>query len=154
MPAIRSIAVGIDGSSLSEQAFDWAVTLATLASSSLTIVAVIPVHRVYPSQPSSPAEASVEDRRQMNELLGRHEKSARSSGVNTVSTVLLEGGSVDGLLGFLDEQKPDLMVLGARGLSATRRLLLGSVSDGVLHHAACSVLVVRPPPPVDPPSTG
>ena len=139
---------------MSEQAVDWAVSLATLASSSLTIVAVIPVHRIYPSQPSSPAEASVEDRRQMNELLSRHEKSARSSGVNKVSTALLEGGTVDGLLGFLDEQKPDLMVLGARGLSTTRRLLLGSVSDGVLHHATCSVLVVRPQLPVDPPGIG
>jgi len=90
----------------------------------------------------------------MNELLSRHERSAQSAGVNPISTVLLEGGTVDGLLGFLDERRPDLMVLGARGLSPTRRLLLGSVSDGVLHHATCSILIVRSPSPDPPPESG
>lgn len=37
----------------------------------------------------------------------------------------------------------DLVVVGARGLGAFRRMLLGSVSEYVLHHAACPVLVVR-----------
>jgi nucleotide-binding universal stress UspA family protein len=37
----------------------------------------------------------------------------------------------------------DLVVLGARGLGGVRRLLLGSVSEAVLTHAACSVLIVR-----------
>jgi len=37
----------------------------------------------------------------------------------------------------------DLIVLGNRGLGMLKRTLLGSVSDGVLHHAPCSVLIVR-----------
>jgi len=36
-----------------------------------------------------------------------------------------------------------LVVLGARGLGAVRRLLLGSVSEAVLNQAACSALIVR-----------
>lgn len=39
----------------------------------------------------------------------------------------------------------DLVVLGARGLGPIDRLLLGSVSERVLHHAACSVLVMKQP---------
>ena len=43
-----------------------------------------------------------------------------------------------------NELDVDLVVVGARGRSAVRRLLLGSTSDFVATHAPCSVLVVRP----------
>ncbi|MDQ4018299.1 MAG: universal stress protein [Actinomycetota bacterium] len=41
------------------------------------------------------------------------------------------------------EAKADLVVLGARGLSSVKRLVLGSVSTKVLHEAHCDVLVVK-----------
>lgn len=37
----------------------------------------------------------------------------------------------------------DLIVLGARGLGAVKRLLLGNVSERLLRHAACPVLIVH-----------
>ena len=42
------------------------------------------------------------------------------------------------------EWKADLIVVGHRGLSGVKELLLGSVSNYVLHHAPCSVLIVQP----------
>jgi nucleotide-binding universal stress UspA family protein len=39
----------------------------------------------------------------------------------------------------------DLVVVGSRGLGAVRRLLLGSVSEKVLQHAPCSVMIVKDP---------
>lgn len=47
------------------------------------------------------------------------------------------------LVGKADEWKPDLIVVGSHGRSAAERLLLGSVSQGVLTYARCSVRVAR-----------
>jgi nucleotide-binding universal stress UspA family protein len=51
------------------------------------------------------------------------------------------GHPVETLVHFAEDQQADLIVLGSRGLGGFKRLLLGSVSDGVLHHAHCSVLI-------------
>jgi nucleotide-binding universal stress UspA family protein len=53
------------------------------------------------------------------------------------------GQPVDVILSVADEEKADVIVLGSRGLGGFQRLMLGSVSDGVLHHALCPVLIVR-----------
>lgn len=53
------------------------------------------------------------------------------------------GHPVDRIVSVAQEEKVDLIVLGSRGLGGFDRLLLGSVSEGVLHHAHCPVLIVR-----------
>ena len=42
-----------------------------------------------------------------------------------------------------EESGADLIVVGTRGLNAAKRLVLGSVSTNVVHHAPCDVLVVH-----------
>ena len=42
-----------------------------------------------------------------------------------------------------EESDADLIIIGTRGLSVAKRMLLGSVSTNVVHHAPCDVLVVR-----------
>jgi nucleotide-binding universal stress UspA family protein len=53
------------------------------------------------------------------------------------------GHPVDKIVSVAEEEQADLIVIGSRGLGGFQRFLLGSVSDGVLHHAHCPVLVVR-----------
>lgn len=53
------------------------------------------------------------------------------------------GHPVDRIISTAFDEKVDLIVLGSRGLGGFERLLLGSVSTGVLHHAHCPVLTVR-----------
>lgn len=53
------------------------------------------------------------------------------------------GHPVEAIADYSRKQRVDLVVLGHRGLSPFQRMLLGSVSDGVLKHAPCAVLVVR-----------
>lgn len=53
------------------------------------------------------------------------------------------GHAADKIVEVAEQRKTDLIVLGSRGLGTFTRLVLGSVSDGVLHHAHCPVLIVR-----------
>lgn len=60
-----------------------------------------------------------------------------------IKTELLFGSPESRIVELAEEIKPDLVVVGSHDYSAWERLLIGSVSDAVVHHAPCSVLVVR-----------
>ncbi len=63
-----------------------------------------------------------------------------------VSTEVLFGSPDSRIVETAETWNADLIVVGSHGYSRWERLLLGSVSDSVVHHAPCSVLVVRLPP--------
>ena len=48
-----------------------------------------------------------------------------------------------GILGFAEDNNVDLIVIGTRGTSGFKRLLLGSVASHVVTYAHCPVLVVK-----------
>lgn len=60
-----------------------------------------------------------------------------------VEAALKEGNVVQEIVKMANEEKYDLIVLGSRGRSKIRELLMGSVSDGVAKHALCPVLIVK-----------
>jgi nucleotide-binding universal stress UspA family protein len=60
-----------------------------------------------------------------------------------VSTALRDGHAADEILNEAAEWRPDVIVVGARGLGMFSRALLGSVSDRIVKHAQCSVLVTH-----------
>lgn len=60
-----------------------------------------------------------------------------------VSARLETGRPAEMILSVAEEEKADLIVLGARGLSPVKELLLGSVSHRVLAHASCPALIVN-----------
>ncbi len=142
---LRSLAVAIDGSEGGQRALEQAVDIAKASGIPLSIVAVVPKRETYGMDPQQRYVVRPEERRFLTEVLSRAEAHARATGVVSVRTELLEGPVVDQLLSFFEDRHPDLIVLGARGISATRRLFLGSVSEAILHHAHGSVLIVRPP---------
>jgi len=57
--------------------------------------------------------------------------------------IVVEGYPAEEILKAIDRESIDLVVVGARRLGAIQRLLLGSVSEKVLSHAPCSVLIAR-----------
>jgi nucleotide-binding universal stress UspA family protein len=53
------------------------------------------------------------------------------------------GGARDEIVTVAEQENADFIVLGSRGMGAVQRMLLGSVSSYVTHHAPCSVIVVH-----------
>ena len=62
-----------------------------------------------------------------------------------ISSEVLFGSPESRIVETAEAIHPDIIVLGSHGYSRWERLLLGSVSDSVVHHAPCSVLIVRTP---------
>lgn len=58
-------------------------------------------------------------------------------------TVRENGHAVESIIAVAAAEEVDLIVMGSRGLSGWKSLLLGSISHGVLYHASCSVLIAR-----------
>ena len=62
-----------------------------------------------------------------------------------IASEVLFGSPESRIVETAEAIRPDMIVLGSHGYSRWERLLLGSVSDSVVHHAPCSVLIVRTP---------
>ncbi len=66
-----------------------------------------------------------------------------SGGGAVAQTYLATGRPDDEIIELAEEIGAGMVVIGSRGIEGIRRALLGSVSESVLHHAHCPVLVVR-----------
>jgi len=118
----------------------YSVTVApTIIPEPTTLTPPIPI--MTPAEVSRTIEAT---RRAGLNILAEGEQRVKAEEVE-VETMLKEGHIVQEIINTADEGKFDLIVIGARGISKIRELLLGSVTDGVIHHASCTVLVIKFP---------
>lgn len=76
-------------------------------------------------------------------LLSAQVDSIESTGDLVAEPHLLHGPPIDAILDLCEDLRPGLLVMGSRGLGPVGRIFVGSVSEGVVHHARCPVLVVR-----------
>lgn len=80
---------------------------------------------------------------QARHLLDEQAKHIEEGGGRVAGTYVRRGQAVEQILDLAEELGAGLMVMGSRGLNPLKRLVLGSVSEGVVRHASCPVLVVR-----------
>jgi len=147
------ILVGFDGSPHSRRAVQVASEIAGKFASTLTIAVVRPPSR---GEDMSRLDALVpigEDGRTLVSILEELRARALAHGARLVEPVTLHGEVLDSMLEYISRNPQDLVVVGSRGLTRSRRLLMGSVSAGLVNSAHCPVLVVRPGPP-HPPKPG
>ena len=139
------ILIAVDGSAPSRKAARFALSLAAQTKARATLLTVLPLPEVIPLGPLSgyavlSPPISDAELHKLKERL--KEISAEHPGVETVQAVEM-GAVAETIIDFAGRQKADLIVMGARGLGAAKRFLLGSVSDRVMHHAHCPVTVWR-----------
>jgi nucleotide-binding universal stress UspA family protein len=60
-----------------------------------------------------------------------------------VEAHIVEDHPVAGILKYAEEKKPSLLVIGAKGKSKLLEMVLGSVTETIIHKAPCSVFVIR-----------
>ncbi|MCI4368608.1 MAG: universal stress protein [Thermoplasmata archaeon] len=145
-PLFARLTVTLDGSEFAERALTVAIDLARRYAASLSVLAVAPIVPVYPTatEPWVPTTAGPSEVAFYRKVVDAAVARAKKEGVGPVTGICLEGVVTDEILMELERHPTDLLVMGSRGLSSARRLLLGSVSDAVLHHVKCAVLIVRP----------
>jgi nucleotide-binding universal stress UspA family protein len=68
----------------------------------------------------------------------------KSANIPVMDKIIISASSIVGeIVGFADKEKVDLIILGTRGRTGFKKLLLGSVAEGVVTHSSCPVMVVR-----------
>ena len=145
-----NIVIGVDGS---EQAAEAARFVARLPLAPLTVVRLTGAVQPPPLPATTPRiarglvqEARMQIVKERTAALERAlvEATRPFEGVaKNVEQQMLVGSPTDVLLGAAARPDVGLVVVGARGLGALQRLLLGSVSENVLRHAERPVLIVK-----------
>ena len=131
----------MDGSESSKKAFDKSVFLAQKCNSKLYVVHVV-LDWEYGGDSAATFELIEELRSKGMELLEQCKKQALQSNLQ-VETLLEQGDYAHEIIEVAKRKNCDIIMMGSRGMSPFKELLLGSVSLKVMHHASCPVMVVR-----------
>jgi nucleotide-binding universal stress UspA family protein len=150
------ILLAIDGSSEAELAARTAVDLGQQTNSELHVIHVLDIATtalLYPEAtdpegvelPDPVLEEELEQRAKQGgrKVLDEEVQRARSAGGTVAQSHLMMGAVEREIVHLAEDLGAGLIVMGSRGRRGMRRALMGSVSDSVVRHAHCPVMVVR-----------
>jgi nucleotide-binding universal stress UspA family protein len=140
------ILLATDGSEEAELAALRAVDLADATDSELHVghVGLVPIFvDSYPGTLGFDRKLYEQIEEQSRELLRKESWRVKAAGGTVAGTHLRMGAVPLEIVALAEQLGVDLIVMGSRGLGGVRRALMGSVSDSVVRHAHCPVLVVR-----------
>jgi len=136
-PFPMTILLATDGSKEAELAARMAVGIAKGTASELHVVCVVDVGVAADPRLHSGL------RQRGRELLDDQMRKVREAGITAAREHLIAGRPDREIVAMAEKVGAGLIVMGSRGLGGVRRALMGSVSDSVVRHANCPVLVVR-----------
>ncbi len=141
---MSGIVVGIDGSQNASHALDWAMAEAALRKTQLTAVAVVAVPASAGTGLPAPVlgddERVAATRKSAEAAVEAAAAKLGSAKPESVTVATVPGFPAEALIDAAEDS--DLLVVGARGAGGFASLLLGSVSNQVVHHVSCPVVVV------------
>ncbi len=144
MREIKTILVPTDFSDHSKHATDTAIGLAKTLGASIHLVHVLhyPVQVAAPGQVAIPQDLWTQIRDGAARRLEKTSKSVSSAGI-AVETHLTEGANAQAVVELAKKIKADLIVMGTRGLSGLKHVMLGSVAERTVRLAPCPVMTVK-----------
>lgn len=144
MATIQRILVPVDFSSDSQNALDYAVGLAKSLGATIDLLHCYRVNLavISPYGPTLPPNFEADLREAAGERLHEWSQKASASGVQISEHLQLVFPS-EGIVDLAEELGSDLIVMGTRGLSGFKHVVLGSVAERVVRTASCPVLTVK-----------
>jgi nucleotide-binding universal stress UspA family protein len=150
---IATIIVPVDGSGNAGRAVDYAAMLTKKTGAQLVLLHAFPKSPTeliglmgYPGVPGDVVHLSEEDVERAVEASAKAAFSAAREALGsdvTASDEVVRGAPAQAIMDYAAKQKDALIVMGTRGLSPMKELLLGSISEKVMRHAPCPVTLVR-----------
>jgi nucleotide-binding universal stress UspA family protein len=143
---IRKILVPIDGSECSLDAARYAIKISKDENADLFCIHVIAsVPYGYTSSPSAIDQYFKDIEEKAHSWFDNVRDMAKNESMPELKTeTFMNVKSVIGsIIDYASRKDIDLIVIGTRGRTGLKRFLMGSVANGVVQHAHCSVLLVR-----------
>ena len=141
MSKIETILLATDGSAASEGASGEAIDLAVQVGARLLVVSVLGASS-RPSEASAETAGPADSRDSLTTKAQALVQRAKAAGADATFLVW-DGDPGEAIVAAADSENADLIVVGSHGRSGVSRFLIGSVSDHVVRHAHCPVMVVR-----------
>ena len=139
----NNILVAIDGSYEAEMAFHTAIEVAKRNQATLHVLHVIDT-RAFQDVSSFDSSMVEQVTETAKKTLAEYEKTAQEQGISQVISKIEYGAPKTTIArNYPQDHHIDLIMIGATGLNAVERLLIGSVTEFVTRNAPCDVLVVR-----------
>lgn len=132
----------IDGSDQAKKAFEEAVHFALTQNSELTILTVVADYLRYDFGELN-LRSKYQNSTAYEELLRQYQLFAQQAGVKEVSLKIKQGDPRKEILNVAKEEKSDLIIMGSTGKGMIDRLLIGSVSEFIMNHSSCDVLITK-----------
>ncbi|MGG6460233.1 MAG: universal stress protein [Candidatus Eiseniibacteriota bacterium] len=141
------VAVAVDGSTPSSNAADYAIDLAKKHDAELIvlfIVSLVPSSRFEYANIGRMKEIETQEAEKAQLVVDKVKQKAIEKKVSVETTVLAKYTNVvKEILEYSEQMKIDMIVIGSRGMTGLKKMLLGSVADGVVTYSHCPVLVVK-----------